>query len=351
MTKSHENFSQPYREKPKEAVHKNKESGINVFLGEERSKQFFEEEHKLRFEMMKRREGLLPREHEKSPAAKELIDFLAKAVPEFAKGYGAQPIKIEEGNILLIPSDIFDLAGGRSGHHKEGVTEAEYDSLFQEIRIRYDGPKDYWLMAKTIAHEILHFQSFQSVEVKYDIYDTRHYRRSGLMARSRPQWYFCALNEAIIEELTQRFFEKVGREKTGPADLQKYLKYRELAVADFEKLSATELEATKKAAPEKFKEFISKHTVHYLEFMATGTEPQKPAMKLVGLVYPHARSRLSKIIDKVYEKNQADFKNKEAVFNLFARGAMSGRLLPLARLIEKTFGKGAFRELGEEISG
>ena len=66
--------------------------------------------------------------------------------------------------------------------------------------------------------------------------------------------------------------------------------------------------------------------------------------------YFKERAALKKLIQTLYEKNEDEFESEEEVFNLFAKAAISGRLLPVARLIEKTFGKGSFRELGEETA-
>lgn len=54
------------------------------------------------------------------------------------------------------------------------------------------------------------------------------------------------------------------------------------------------------------------------------------------------------LIDDLYNKNAGSFASREEVFNLFARAVMTGRLLSVARLLEKTYGKGSFRELGEK---
>lgn len=43
----------------------------------------------------------------------------------------------------------------------------------------------------------------------------------------------------------------------------------------------------------------------------------------------------------------AHFKDTEEIFALFVRASMFGELLPVARLVERAFGKGAYRRLGK----
>lgn len=142
--------------------------------------------------------------------------------------------------------------------------------------------------------------------------------------------------------------------------LRIYLNYQEQARGEFEqwpleKKRPEGLQKTLQELPKEqttaIKKIVRRKLVHYLEFVATSTQPEgPPTMQLAGFVYPKERLQFDELIDKIYEKNREDedFKDREEVFNLFARATMSGRLLTLVRLIEKTFGKGAFRKLGEK---
>jgi len=58
-------------------------------------------------------------------------------------------------------------------------------------------------------------------------------------------------------------------------------------------------------------------------------------------------SELQELVEDIYDKNKDSFTSSGEVFELFLKTNASGRLLPLARLIEKTYGKGAFRYLGD----
>ena len=45
--------------------------------------------------------------------------------------------------------------------------------------------------------------------------------------------------------------------------------------------------------------------------------------------------------------SEVEFDSTEDIFNLFAKATITGRLLPVARLINKSFGRGSFSEIGE----
>ena len=53
------------------------------------------------------------------------------------------------------------------------------------------------------------------------------------------------------------------------------------------------------------------------------------------------------MIDKILEKNPDKFQDKEEVFEVFAKGMITGNILPVGRLVERTFGKGTLRKIGE----
>ena len=65
------------------------------------------------------------------------------------------------------------------------------------------------------------------------------------------------------------------------------------------------------------------------------------------LTYKSERRILNTLIDKILEKNPDKFQDKEEVFEVFAKGMITGNILPVGRLVERTFGKGTLRKIGE----
>jgi hypothetical protein len=67
--------------------------------------------------------------------------------------------------------------------------------------------------------------------------------------------------------------------------------------------------------------------------------------------YEQERQALNLLIDKLVERNPDAGKDHEAWFDMFASGMFTGHLLEIARTVEKTFGQGTFRKLGEPVDG
>ena len=59
-------------------------------------------------------------------------------------------------------------------------------------------------------------------------------------------------------------------------------------------------------------------------------------------------SSLNKLVDDLWEENKRSYPNRDDILKLFISVKLNGRPLQLARLLEKTFGSGFFRFLGEE---
>lgn len=63
--------------------------------------------------------------------------------------------------------------------------------------------------------------------------------------------------------------------------------------------------------------------------------------------YAQFRHTLIKITERIYEKFPEKYESPEDVFKLFAGAALNGRLLPVARAVEKALGKKSFRSMVE----
>lgn len=62
--------------------------------------------------------------------------------------------------------------------------------------------------------------------------------------------------------------------------------------------------------------------------------------------YCEERMSLNIVIDKIMD-HHPEYKDRQEVFDLFAQAALQGNMMPLARVIEGTFGRDTFRSLGE----
>jgi hypothetical protein len=74
--------------------------------------------------------------------------------------------------------------------------------------------------------------------------------------------------------------------------------------------------------------------------------------KYVAITHSYNDDRIifHQLLNQLFVKNKDTFDSEEQIFNLFAKATLTGKLLPVARLIEKTFGKGSFRIMGIKSS-
>ena len=65
-----------------------------------------------------------------------------------------------------------------------------------------------------------------------------------------------------------------------------------------------------------------------------------------GFGYRRERDILRQLIQKLFRRNP-QFKDVSEVHDLFRRGMITGDILPVGRLIDRTFGRGTLRQIGE----
>ncbi len=205
---------------------------------------------------------------------------------------------------------------------------------------------------QSLVHEMLHVNSFLSFQKLSAQESERGYelttetesgekgtislglRRQGFriqLSRKKAlgrEFYFHNLDESVIAELTMRFdwefFPEIPQ-------LEEECRRREEIVNAESRRSGRSAEGLKrKVANVETKRLES-------DYMVT----------LQGYSRDKEREEFNTLVDDLYERNKSEFSSREEIFGLFAKAIMNGRLLPVARLVEKTFGKGSFREIGE----
>lgn len=267
--------------------------------------------------LFERKQELQEHEIAKTPEQKDIIAFLNQKFPEFIEKYGGQPLGISEDKVHILSEEFWKRTGSRGYYASDPRESAVY--IKQEIRVPLSG------FVKTLIHEFMHFNSFQSVRV----YEGQ--RRMGFSIfgekDKKPFLYFKYVDEAVIEELTKRFCERYLRE------IPSLKKERE------------EFEKTRKKAIEGG--FVPKKVAEDIAYEMVEKKEGEMTVAIVRYSYQEEREKLNSVIDTIYGKNKDQVQSREEVFDLFAQAVMSGRLLPIARLIEKTYGKGHFRKGGE----
>ena len=148
-----------------------------------------------------------------------------------------------------------------------------------------------------------------------------------VFSRDGEKEYFRNLTDAVTQELAKRFyFETVRDNPLFKKETATVEKIRE----GF--LRAAKTEKDKNRAMEVFQ-------------MRPGERPG--FLESVPFPYKRERDMLNSLLNKLYQKNQDKFKDKEEVFDVFAKSMLDGNLLPVGKLVDRTLGKGTFRKIGE----
>lgn len=143
--------------------------------------------------------------------------------------------------------------------------------------------------------------------------------------------YFDKLNEAITEELTRRFIIS-----------QKY----SLLENDSEELHEIRTRFRDKPNDDNDgRTMLGNET--YQARVVSRSEQGQAQINYAQFTYYPERQLLFKLVKQIYEANESKFRDEEEVFQIFAKAAFTGHMLEIAHLVEDTFGKGKFRELGE----
>ena len=53
------------------------------------------------------------------------------------------------------------------------------------------------------------------------------------------------------------------------------------------------------------------------------------------------------LIDKLLERNKNKFKSRDEILDIFTNTMLSGNIIPLGRLVDETFGRKTFSQIGE----
>lgn len=313
-----------------------KESGINRVVGFESDKEKeFLQYFKNKFEI----NSLDSKEKEKTSEQEKLIERINGKMRDFLTQYGVEAVKIPMDNVHILDKTKFTDEEMEKIKKQFDTENGFYSGIKQGVAIMKDYDVSKLSFLQTLVHEMLHLQGFYSYQKSEqeaadltlrneDESASINIRRSGFSIGTNDgkRLLFHKLNESVITELEIRF--------------------ERACMVEWPEL-ATEL----KARDEYIEQIARRDNVPVERVRQTvagvkGTE--STGHKWVSYPYHEERQQFNSLVDELFEKNKNDFESKEEVFRLFAEATMAGKLLPVARLIEKTFGKGSFRRVGEK---
>lgn len=313
--------------------------------GNKRLLKYTQERFKNPLEFIDDKERINKISRPKTPEEKHLHQRADQISNTILEKYNVDPFTIPGENIILVkrgkwPEEAGKDAGGLYN------PEAQLIAL-EETPVKME-------MARNMLHEQLHFKSYNAMQgITADSQEgDKTYLfiddyRIGLTINSRDgkNSYFLNLNEAITEELVKRSSEELFDDSVFADEKEQF---KTMQRANEHMKESSEYDAVM--------DIIDDPDTIYANLFSADSEigrtlaPEGEGDQVfhsVKFAYPKQRAALNVLIQKIYTQNSDDFKGEDAVFDEFAKAALSGRLLPLARLIDNTFGSGTFRKIGE----
>jgi hypothetical protein len=257
-------------------------------------------------------------EREKSAEEQFVIYEILKKLPYFLREYGLEIDRFMTMNQIHIIDDEDENNEYLEFLKKECVL-GRYSVSGGTIDV-VSRKDDLVLFAHSLAHEMVHANSFVSIQIESN--DTGALkmsgRRVGFEVGQEGELKATSLNEAITEELAKRFCEG-------------FFPQIHLLKEDFKKLERED------PLPSNIRALST-------DRLTAGLIGEKSIY-----AYPFERTNLNGLIDELYQRNKGKYDSAEEVFKLFSKATLNGRLLPVARLVDDTFGKGTFRMVVENI--
>lgn len=260
-------------------------------------------------------EELKESEREKTPKELQILDLANRCTNEIRQRYGLSAFDIPSQNIHIIKKDKWP---------KE--ESAFYSSMMQAVALREQSASIVFI--KKVVHEMLHFKSYNALQIINGDDGKLGEYRVGLTVSTRDgeSIYFRNFNEAVVEEITRNILAKLA---SNP-----------LFVEDVKQTSGI-IDRHYDAKMSNGKNLFDRNTF-YAEM-----ENRSNKINTESFTNEKERKILNILIDKLFEHNNELFKSRKDIFEMFSRAMMTGNILPIGKLIDHTFGEGVFRKIGE----
>ncbi len=299
-------------------------------------------------------------ELEKAPEDLELIIKTESIVDDLVERYGGDPKPFPLDHIYILKAgSVFDMTEGKLGggiHMPLGV------------KIGVEKGESNLLFASSIAHELFHAKSPKVARVGKSGEDVRIYR-SGISMMDKKNLndelgdereYFGMLEEAIVAECTKKFLEKIAKEEPFSKEVEAVEKIWGWVSEYYLKTGMAEEKIQQIGEELKFISQPQEKINEVEAFSEDENERQSYAAGMFRRIYEKGeveslerwreRKMMYDAFDNIIARANGRFKNRDDVFNEFAKANFSGNYLPLARMIENTMGKGSFRKLANEFA-
>ena len=260
----------------------------------------------------------------------QTIELVNDETNKLLEKYGLEKFDIGPDNVHLLSKETYE-------NFRDSESAAGCLILDQAIVVNQDMSFPRTLFVHRLFHEMIHLKSRQEIHIsknKAIISKTGIAINPKLKHRAAGEnKYFVNLDEAITEELSIRFQKNVLRDHPDFEKENKLIEeYVEQRKQNGKGTKTDEVSAVLK------KTFYSADKEEKTKFY-----PQMAS-------YKKQRMILNALVDKLYDKNQDKFEDREKVFDLFAKSVFTGNIVSRGswgRLIDETFGSGTLQKIAE----
>lgn len=297
---------------------------------------------------------------EKTPEDLEILNKTETIVDKIVAQYGGDPKPLPINHIYILkPDSVFAISEGkfRGGIHNP-----------YGLNVGAEKGKSKLLFAGTVAHELFHLKSYKSARVGKPGEGAILYR-SGLSMIDKKDTnkevgdekeYFAILEEAIVVECTRKFLDEIREDPDFKEETVAFEKFRDW-VAEYHRREGVSEEIINEEMEEiKYIEDVQDKVEQVLSFSDDEKKRQPFAAGMFASMYKKGqvewverrreRKKMYELLDKLVVNSGGKFKNRDQIFDEFAKANFSGNYLALGRVVEDILGKGSFRKLAEEFS-
>ncbi len=271
------------------------------------------------------KEDLKKVEYPKSKEEVAMINFANKETSNLMQEAGIEPYNVPIENYHIIPPELY-----KNKTRNKGTPIAS--SMNQGILFNAKNVRGNLIHFGTVAvHETLHLKAHLSIEVQEenDTVNKTPYRTGvSIQALQRHGYrekyheHFAGLHEAIVAETEKKLLTKL----LDQPELEKEKEW-------LNSIKGKELRkklAEKKGIPENDIVWVDEKKENDYEIVS----------------YRQQREVLNYLCAEIQKQFPDQYQSVDGVFKEFLKSHFTGQLLVIARLVEKTFGEGSFRLLG-----
>lgn len=267
------------------------------------------------------------------PKTKEellLIDLANKETNEIMRKCGVVPRGVSEENLHIVPDNLYSRALGKSESNTS--TASTVQSLQMVVYKAGSVRGDDFYFGDTTFHEMLHLKSYFAVQVKEEegLVERKDFR-GGLSAHSsfkkdeqgEKHEHLRGLDEAVIVREEKKFA------KGALYDLPMFKEEKDW-------FNSLEADGKKNSLSRKYG--IPKESILWVSREDEGG--------FIHAAYCGQAKTYEYVLSEIQKQFSQRYKDSDEVSLEFLKGFFTGKLLGVAKLVEKTFGKGSFRVLG-----